>query len=132
MCSDTYYSTWCLSSDHLFGSVGIQHGSYAVLNTAMSQQEYDTLVPRIIDHMIATGEWGEFFHPSVSPFGYNETIGYDDFPLEKETIEKYGWRWYAIPKKERSGTYIIPLDVSQYTLDSVSVETAEKNTTELM
>ncbi len=97
----------------------------------MGQQEYDALVPKIIDHMKSTGEWGEFFHPSISPFGYNETIGNDDFPLDQKTVEKYGWRWYDIPKKERSGTYIEPLDVSQYNPVIVGAETAEKNITTL-
>lgn len=68
ICSDVYYSAWCMSSNHLFGCVGIKHAAHAVLNTAMSQQEYDVLVPRIIDHMKSTGEWGEFFHPSISSF----------------------------------------------------------------
>lgn len=31
-------------------------------------------MPRIIDHMKAMGEWGEFFPPHLSPFGYNETL----------------------------------------------------------
>jgi hypothetical protein len=31
--------------------------------------------------MISTGERGEFFHPSLSPFGYNETIAQDYDPL---------------------------------------------------
>lgn len=101
-CSESYYSAWCLNSHHLFGCVGVNHGAHAVLNTAMSQQEYETLVPRIIDHMIQTGEWGEFFHPKHSPFGYNETIGYDDQPLDRATVERYGWKWYDIPKKERT------------------------------
>lgn len=101
ICSDTYYSAWCMSSNHLFGCIGLQHASHAVLNTAMNQQEYDVLVPRIIDHMRSTGEWGEFFHPSISSFGYNETIGSDGYPLDRPTVEKYGWRWYDIPKKER-------------------------------
>lgn len=90
-----------MSSNNIFGCVGIKHGSHTVFNIAMSQQEYDKLVPHVIDHMKSTGEWGEFFHPSISPFGYNETVGSDGYPLDRATVEKYGWRWYDIPKKER-------------------------------
>ncbi len=132
ICSDVYYSAWCMSSNHLFGCVGIKHSAHVVFNTAMSQQEYDILVPRVIDHMRSTGEWGEFFHPSISSFGYNETIGLDNFPLSHETVEKYGWNWYNIPKKERTGTYIEPLDTNQYNSTIVGAETAEKNTTTLI
>jgi hypothetical protein len=31
--------------------------------------------------MIETGEWGEFFHPSLSPFGYNETVAQEYYPV---------------------------------------------------
>jgi len=101
-CTSSFYCAWCLHSHDLFGCVGLKHGEYAVLNVALSQQEYETLVPKIIDHMRSTGEWGEFFHPSKSPHGYNETIGADNQPLDRATVEKYGWRWYDIPKKERT------------------------------
>jgi len=57
-----------MSSNNLFGCVGLKHSAHSVLNISLSQQEYETLVPKIIDHMISTGEWGEFFHPSISPF----------------------------------------------------------------
>jgi hypothetical protein len=33
--------------------------------------------------MISTGERGEFFNPAVSPFGYNETVAYEHFSMEK-------------------------------------------------
>lgn len=131
-CSDVYYSSWCLSSNNLFGCVGIKHGSYALMNTALGQHEYDIMVPKVIDHMRSTGEWGEFFHPSISPFGYNETIGADDQPLDKATLEKYGWRWYDAPRKERAGGYIIPLDTAEYNPEKVSKELAERNIAALL
>ncbi len=98
----------------------------------MSQNEYETLVPKIIDHLRATGEWGEFFHPSISPFGYNETIGADDQPLDRVTVEKYGWNWYYIPKKERQGTSVTPLDTREYNPEKTSLAIAEKNASELL
>jgi hypothetical protein len=39
--------------------------------------------------MKSTGEWGEFFPLPLSPFGYNETVAQDYFPLtSEEAIEK--------------------------------------------
>ena len=32
-----------------------------------------------------TGERGEFFHPSLSPFGYNETVAQEYYPLTSVT-----------------------------------------------
>ena len=34
------------------------------------------------------GEYGEFFPASMSPFGYNETVAHEYFPLSKEEITK--------------------------------------------
>ncbi|USN56210.1 MAG: hypothetical protein H6766_03940 [Candidatus Peribacteria bacterium] len=41
------------------------------------------MVPKIIEHMKQTGERGEFFHPSLSPFGYNETVAAEYYPVQK-------------------------------------------------
>jgi hypothetical protein len=40
--------------------------------------------------MQSTGERGEFFHPSLSPFGYNETIAQEYYPLEKDNALQRG------------------------------------------
>lgn len=124
---DLYYSSWCQNSHHLFGCVGVRHGEYSLLNRALGQHEYETLVPRVIDHMISTGEWGEFFDASLSPFGYNETIGADSQPLDRMTVEKYGWRWYDIPKKDRTGSYVVPLDTAEYHPEKTTRDIAAQN-----
>ncbi len=36
--------------------------------------------------MMKTGEWGEFFASSLSPFGYNETVANEYFPMSREDI----------------------------------------------
>ena len=41
--------------------------------------------------MKKTGEWGEFFKPSISPFGYNETVANEYFPLTKDEAVKKGF-----------------------------------------
>jgi hypothetical protein len=33
--------------------------------------------------MIADGEWGEFFPSHVSPFGYNETVAMEYYPVDR-------------------------------------------------
>ena len=32
--------------------------------------------------MKKTGEWGEFFPSSISPFGYNETVAMEYYPIK--------------------------------------------------
>jgi len=36
--------------------------------------------------MQKTGEWGEFFPASLSPFGYNETVAEEYYPLTREEV----------------------------------------------
>ena len=36
--------------------------------------------------MMITGEWGEFFPSSLSPFGYNETVAQEYFPLTASSL----------------------------------------------
>ena len=43
--------------------------------------------------MKKTGEWGEFFPISLSPFAYNETVAQEYFPLTKEEAIKKGYKW---------------------------------------
>ena len=50
--------------------------------------------------MMKTGEWGEFFPSSLSPFGYNETVAQEYFPLtQSEAIqdERFNWSDYEAP-----------------------------------
>jgi hypothetical protein len=82
-----------------FGCIGLRQKQYCVLNKQYSKEEYEKLVPRIIEHMrrspvLHTGpEWGEFFPMSLSPFGYNETLAQDYFPLDKDTAIEKGANW---------------------------------------
>jgi len=50
-------------------------------------------LPLIIEHMKKTGEWGEFFPISLSPFAYNETTAQDYFPLTPEKAKQIGAKW---------------------------------------
>ena len=51
------------------------------------------MVPRIVEHMRKTGEWGEFFPLALSPFPYNDTNAHEFFPLSKSAVESKGLKW---------------------------------------
>ncbi len=87
------YSFFINYSSNIFGSIGLRRAKYCVLNKRYSQEEYEQLIPRIIEHMQSTGEWGEFFPPELSPFAYNETVAHEFFPLTKERALDLGYRW---------------------------------------
>lgn len=90
---DIYYSVDCHNSGNLFACVGLKSQSYCILNKKYSKEEYENLAAKIASHMIGTGEWGEYFPISISPFAYNETIAQEYFPLDEEEALSNGWRW---------------------------------------
>jgi hypothetical protein len=87
------YCDSCQNSQNLFGCISINKGEYMILNKKYTKEEYLELKEEIITHMKKTGEYGEFFPPSISPVGYNETQGNYYMPLSKEEVLKRGWIW---------------------------------------
>jgi len=91
--SDMYY---CMHSPHsksLFGCSGMRHKKHCILNKQYTEEEYDKLVAKIIEHMQKTKEWGEFFPIQLSLFPYNDSLAQDYFPLTEEEIRKRDWKW---------------------------------------
>ncbi len=98
------YCMYCFggSTSNLFGCVGVRNKQYCILNKQYAREEYEALVPKIIQHMNEKPffdkkgreyRYGEFFPPEFSPLPYNETWAQDYFPLTKESAEEYGFWW---------------------------------------
>lgn len=99
---DIQYSMQCFHSSNLFGCIGLRHKQYCILNKQYTKEEYEKLVPKIIEHMNKMPyidkkgrvyKYGEFFPPELSPFAYNETIAQEYFPLTKEEALEKGYSW---------------------------------------
>jgi hypothetical protein len=99
---DSAYLLDCHNSSNCFACIGLRNKSYCILNKQYSKEEYEALVPKIIQHMNdmpyidskgRVYKYGEFFPPELSPFCYNETIAQEYFPLTKEEALKQGYRW---------------------------------------
>jgi len=91
--SESFYADICYNSKNLFGCIGIKKGEYCILNKQYTKEEYEELVPKIIEHMKKTGEWGEFFPKELSPHAYNESVAQDYFPLKKTEALRLGFTW---------------------------------------
>jgi len=91
--SNCLYSDCIKQCHNIFGCVGLSYRRYCILNKQYCKVEYEDLVPKIIQHMKATGEWGENIPVAISPFAYNETIAQEYFPLSKEEALVKGFRW---------------------------------------
>lgn len=97
------YCYSCDSCQDCFGCSGMRKKQYCILNKQYSQTEYEQLVPKIIAHMQRTGEWGQFFPPSLSPMPYNRSIAQRYFPLTKAEAVQQGFMWYEEDPKEFLG-----------------------------
>lgn len=85
--SHVLYCDHCHACQYCFACIWLRNKSYCIFNKQYTKEEYNTLVPKIIEHMRTMGERGEFFHPSLSPFGYNETVAQEYFWLMKSEEE---------------------------------------------
>lgn len=86
------YSQLCQNSSHLFACVWLRNKEYCIFNKQYTKEQRHNFVPQIIARMIRDGERGEFFHPSLSPFGYNETVAQEYFPLTKDEALARGYK----------------------------------------
>lgn len=124
--SDLTYCDHCFTSRNSFGCVGLKKNEYCIFNKQYSKADYETLVPKIIEHMKKTGEWGEFFPVKFSPYAYNETLAYEQMPLTREEVLRHGWSWCD---EDRQNTYKGPKyeipdnirDVQDTILDSILI-----------
>ncbi len=99
-CTNIRYSMHCRSCSDCFGCCGLSGQQYCIFNKQYTKEEYENLVAKIITHMQETGERWEFFHPSLSPFGYNETVAQEYYPLQKgdPLFKRYQRSDYESPK----------------------------------
>lgn len=93
-CADLLYCYFMEGgSKNCFGCVSMKGGSYRILNKQYTKDEYETLVPKIIEHMKSHGEFGEFFPVKMALFGYNTTSAQLYYPMTKERVLAKGWHW---------------------------------------
>jgi hypothetical protein len=108
------YSSFLINCNHCFGCISLRNKSYCIFNKQYTKEEYEIQIAKIITHMQSTGEWWEFFHPSLSPFGYNETVAQEYFPLDK--IDD-GW-WTTEDVRLSSFSYLSSLGYKRSTYNA--------------
>ncbi len=89
--SNNFYCNMINGCTNCFGCSGLKKKNYCILNKQYTKEEYEILVPKIIQKMIENDEWGEFFPKELSPFSFEESIASDYYPEQKnEHIVKAG------------------------------------------
>ena len=100
--SNIFYSYMMNNCHKCFGCAEMNAKQYCILNKQYTKEEYEKLVPKIIEQMKnipykdkkgRVYKYGEYFPPELSPFAYNETIAQDYFPINKEIANVKGYKW---------------------------------------
>jgi len=129
---DCTYCMQCQDSSNLFGCVGLQKKQYCIFNKQYTKEEYEALVPKIIEHMNQMPfidkkgrvyRYGEFFPPELSLFAYNESLAFSDFPLTKEQAIAEGYMWKDPEEKDYKITFesdLIPDHIKDVTDEILS------------
>jgi len=124
-CQNTYYTYACQNSRDLFGCIGLRSKEYCIFNKQYAKEEYEALVPKIIEHMNAMPyidgkgrvyKYGEFFPVELSPFSYNETIAQEYYPKVEAEVLEAGYRWRAPDTKQYKVT-LQPQDLPDHIKD---------------
>lgn len=111
---DSEYSDFSYSSSNLFGCIALKNKQYCILNKQYEKEEYFEMVEKIKKHMDEMPyidskgrvyKYGEFFPYELCPFGYNEAVINDHFPLSKEEILERGYTY----KEKIENKYTITL-----------------------
>ncbi len=121
-CHDIEYCCGVIDSSHCFGCLGLRNKEYCILNKQYSKEEYFSLREKIIKQMNEmpykdkkgrSYKYGEFFPIEISPFGYNETVAQEYFPLTKEKALDLGYPWsdYQSEIKYEISDYQLPDDI---------------------
>lgn len=114
-CLETEYCYNCHGCNNIFGCVGLKKRSYCIFNKQYSKEEYLFLRKKIIEQMQEMPyidkkgniyKYGEFFPIEISPFGYNETVASDYYPLSKDEILINKYNWSDRDKSENKITHI--------------------------
>ena len=112
-CVESAFLYDCRNCQNCFGCTNLRNKKYHIFNKQYTKKEYEELIPKIRKHMNKMPyidekgriyKYGEFFPFKFSPFGYNETIANEYFPLAKQQTKEQGYNWYDRPKSEYQPT----------------------------
>jgi len=127
--SELLYCIECQESHNCFGCVGLRRKQYCIFNQQYDKDSYFEMTRKLIRLMQRTGEWGEYFSPALSFFGYHETVANEYFPLEESEAKALGFRWTEDerPIVEGEGVRSLP-DTIVETVDEITSRPVECST----
>lgn len=120
-CKECFYTDLCIYSKNCFACVGLKNNQYCILNKQYTKEEYESLVPKVIELMRKHNEWGEFFPSINSPWGYHESVAMQYHPLNKQEAIAQGFSWSDYfspsPKAKIISDTVLSAHISEVTED---------------
>lgn len=83
-CSNILYSDHCFNCNNCFGCVGLRRKEYCIFNKQYTQEQYEQLVPQLIQQLANTNQWGRFFPDSIAPIDLRDSVIHNHFPLPQQ------------------------------------------------
>lgn len=77
------------------------------------------MIPKIIEHMMKLGEWGEFFNPKISLLSYDSSEAVSYRPMKKDDPQAKNFQFYSIAPPEYTFTKIIPAKLLPDSIDQI-------------
>ena len=99
--NEVEYSENCHNLTNGFGCNAIRKGQYMILNKEYSKEDYFKTKEQIEEKMKKEGTYGQYFLPELSPFGFNETLGYDYYKMSEQEAKEKGFNW----QEQTTGTF---------------------------
>jgi hypothetical protein len=100
-CNEVDYSENCHNLTRGIGAIAIRKGNYIILNKEYTKEEFYKVKEKIDEQMKKEGTFGEFLPQKLSPFGFNETLGYEYFPITEKEAKERDFNW----QNKTTGTY---------------------------
>lgn len=97
-----------LGTHDCFGCVGLKRKEYCILNKQYAKEDYVVLLAKIRDHMRSTGEYGQLFPASLSPYYYNHSYAMEFTPLTRAEALQRGYQWKDEQIDPTPTNYVIP------------------------
>jgi hypothetical protein len=108
-CRENEYCMCMFSTSNCFGCVGLKKKQYCILNKQYEKDEYHKMVEKIKKHMNEVPyidkkgsiyKYGEFFPIELSPFGYNNSLAIQHFPMTESEAKKNNYPWIEVSRGE--------------------------------
>ncbi len=83
-CSNIIYCDHCFNCNNCFGCVGLRRQEYCIFNKQYSKEEYEQLLPQLIQKMMTSNQWAEFFPNELSPITFTDSVVHNHFPQPEQ------------------------------------------------